>query len=202
MSVCKYRAFIFLDQPPPWVSRTISVPIVLVKHTAHMSMSMAVSMDTATDTWKHGHMDMIYGHVDIWTFRHLDTRTCCRDAGHDSIHKSVLTIWLIYIRNNVLKTLTENVQNINNMGNLPVFLNVYSLKTFCHIRRFVLISFVSVDVLSVYVLSYYALCLFSSSVHIRFVTLYILSLYLLSLYILSFRCFVIIRFVTESSYHI
>jgi hypothetical protein len=22
MSVCKYRAFIFLDQPPPWVSRT------------------------------------------------------------------------------------------------------------------------------------------------------------------------------------
>jgi len=23
MSVCKYRAFIFLDQPPPWVSRTV-----------------------------------------------------------------------------------------------------------------------------------------------------------------------------------
>jgi hypothetical protein len=23
MSVCKYRAFIFLDQPPPWVSRTL-----------------------------------------------------------------------------------------------------------------------------------------------------------------------------------
>ncbi len=24
MSVCKYRAFIFLDQPPPWVSRTMT----------------------------------------------------------------------------------------------------------------------------------------------------------------------------------
>ncbi len=24
MSVCKYRAFIFLDQPPPWVSRTLT----------------------------------------------------------------------------------------------------------------------------------------------------------------------------------
>jgi hypothetical protein len=24
MSVCKYRAFIFLDQPPPWVSRTFA----------------------------------------------------------------------------------------------------------------------------------------------------------------------------------
>ncbi len=26
MSVCKYRAFIFLDQPPPWVSRTVNSP--------------------------------------------------------------------------------------------------------------------------------------------------------------------------------
>jgi hypothetical protein len=25
MSVCKYRAFIFLDQPPPWPSRTVSI---------------------------------------------------------------------------------------------------------------------------------------------------------------------------------
>ncbi len=153
----------------------------------------------------HGNMDIWIWYMDMWTYGHLDIWI----QGHVAVMQA-MTVYIrvywrydLYIHNNVLlKTLTENVQNINNMGNLPVFLNVYSLKTFCHIRRFVLISFVSVDILSVYVLSYYALCLFSSSVHIRFVTLYILSLYLLSLYILSFRCFVIIRFVTESSYHI
>ncbi len=86
-----------------------------------------------------------------------------------------------------MKTLRECSKYRKNIGNSPVFLNVSSLKTFCHIWRFVLISFVSVDVLSIYVLSHYALCLFRRSVHIRFVTLYILFLYLLSLYILSFR---------------
>ncbi len=144
------------------------------------------------ETWTYGYMDMwTYGHLDIWIQGHVAVMQAM------TVYIRVYWRYDLYIHNNVLKTLTENVQNINNMGNLPVFLNVYSLKTFCHIRRFVLISFVSVDVLSVYVLSYDALCLFRSSVHTRFVTLHVLLLY-----ILSFRCFVIIRFVTESSYHI
>ncbi len=37
----------------------------------------------------HGRMDIwtwIYGQMDIWTLRHMDIRTCCRDAGYDYKH--------------------------------------------------------------------------------------------------------------------
>jgi hypothetical protein len=52
-----------------------------------------------------------------------------------------------------------------------IFLDIYSLDTFCHIKRYVLISFVSLDVLSLYFLSQYILCLFRSFVPKRFVTI-------------------------------
>ncbi len=110
-------------------------------------------------------MDMwTYGHLDIWIHGHV---AVMQDM---TIYITVYWRYDLYIHNSVLKTLTENVQNINNMGNLPVFLNVYSLKTFCHIRRFVLISFVSVDVLSHYTFCCYTFC-----------PLDVLSLYALSL---------------------
>ncbi len=91
---------------------------------------------------------------------------------------------------------------IKNMGNLPVFLDVYSLQTFCHIRRFVLIRFVSVDVLPVHVLSQYTVCLFRRYVRSHFVTFNLLLLYVLLFYALSFRRFVVIYFVTESLDHL
>ncbi len=76
------------------------------------------------------------------------------------------------------------------MGKLPVFLDVFSLSTFCPytfclIIPFVRISFVALDILSLYVLSHFTLFHFRRFVRIRFVSLDVLSLHLLSLYVLS-----------------
>jgi hypothetical protein len=78
--------------------------------------------------------------------------------------------------NNVLKILTRNVQ-IKKYREFVGLFRFYSLETFCP----------------------YTFCHIRHVFRVRFVTLYVSSLYLLSLYILSFRCFVVIRFVTEST---
>ncbi len=47
MSVCKYRAFIFLDQPPPWPSRTVHILHTLLSCGAHLT---DISLDTIYST--------------------------------------------------------------------------------------------------------------------------------------------------------
>jgi hypothetical protein len=93
----------------------------------------------------------------IWTFRHMDIRTCCRDAGYGCKHS--------------FENYYRECSKQKNMGNLQVVFDG------CHIRCFVLICFVSVDVFSIHILPHYILCLFRRFVHIRFVTLYVLSHY-------------------------
>ncbi len=55
----------------------------------------------------------LHVHMFIWTFRHLDPRTCCHDAGYDTIYTTVVLTVYDYKHLNVLKTLTGNNQNIS-----------------------------------------------------------------------------------------
>ncbi len=101
-----------------------------------------------------------YVHMDIWTCGHIDIQTYgYKDMLPVMQNMTIyITVYGLYedVYNNVLKTLKGNVQNkIKTQGICWSFLDIYSLQTFCHIRRYVLIRLVSVDILSENVLSHY-----------------------------------------------
>jgi hypothetical protein len=167
-------------------SPTITTTIVLMSLYLHMSN---VHMSTCPNV----HISSPYGS----TCPYDPMSTCpCSDIliqGHVAGMQDI-----------VLKTLTSNVKISirKNMGNLPVFLDVFSLQTLCHIRRFVCIPFVSLDHLSVDVLSHYTFCPYTLCRIIHFVLLHFVSLDVLSVYVLAhytfclFRRFVRIHFVS------
>jgi hypothetical protein len=73
------------------------------------------------DIRTYGHTDMdiqTYGHMDIWTFRHMDLRTYCRDAGYD---------YTVYCTRTLFWKFAPGMFKIKNMGNFQVFFDVYSL---------------------------------------------------------------------------
>jgi hypothetical protein len=70
--------------------------------------------------WTREHMDIwTYGRgcMDIWAFRQMDVRMCCRDAGYDYKH--------------CFENSYQDCSNKKNTGNFQAFLD------FIHLRRFV-----------------------------------------------------------------
>jgi hypothetical protein len=70
--------------------------------------------------WTCEHMDIwTYGRgfMDIWAFRQMDIRMCCRDAGYENSY--------------------QDCSNKKKHGEFSGLFRFYSLETFCHIIRFI-----------------------------------------------------------------